>query len=133
MDDGVVAMTIKSKETALILWCRASKKMGTVKTEIAERYRGDFLRDPNVTVRVTTYRPVSVLGGVVNPGNLVYRPGMTVLAAIAAAGGLSADAIPGAQPVVVRAANAGGASEFANTTDPIFPGDVVEIPSRLIR
>ncbi len=104
-----------------------------VESEITERYRGGFLRDPNVTVRVTTYRPVSVLGGVNNPGNLVYRPGMTVLAAIAAAGGLSREAIPGAQPLLVRAANRSGTSEFANATDPIFPGDVVEIPSRIIR
>lgn len=111
----------------------SGRAVSEVNSEITERYRGDFLRDPQVTVRVITYRPVSVLGGVVNPGNLVYRPGMTVLAAIAAAGGLSPEAIPGAQPVVVRAAGAGGVTEFANTTDPIFPGDVVEIPSRLIR
>lgn len=111
----------------------SGRAVGDVEQEITERYRGGFLRDPNVTVRVTTYRPVSVLGGVNNPGNLVYRPGMTVLAAIAAAGGLSREAIPGAQPLLVRASNRSGTSEFANVTDPIFPGDVVEIPSRIIR
>lgn len=111
----------------------SGRSVKDVEQEITQRYRGDFLRDPNVNVRVVTYRPVSVLGGVNNPGNLVYRPGMTVLTAIAAAGGLSREAIPGAQPVLVRAANTAGTSEFANTNDPIFPGDVVEIPSRIIR
>lgn len=111
----------------------AGRGVEEVEQEITERYRGDFLRDPNVTVRVTAYRPVAVLGGVNQPGNLEYRPGMTVLAAIAAAGGRSAAALPDKQPIIIRASNASGTSEFANGTDPIFPGDIIEIPARLIR
>ncbi len=110
----------------------AGRAVEEVEQEITDRYRGDFLRDPNVTVQVIAYRPVAVLGGVNQPGNLEYRPGMNVLTAIAAAGGRSPAALPDATPIIIRAASA-GVSEFAADTDPIFPGDILEVPSRLIR
>ncbi len=125
--DGQIAMALIGNVRV------AGRTQDEVEAEIAERYRGDFLRDPNVTVRVIEYRPVAVLGGVNQPGNLAYRPGMTVLAAIAAAGGRSAAALPDKQPLIIRASNTSGTSEFANGTDPVFPGDILEIPARLIR
>ena len=49
----------------------------------------EFLRDPQVTVRVTLYRSkkISVLGQVQHPGTFDWEEGMTMIQAIALAGG----------------------------------------------
>jgi polysaccharide export outer membrane protein len=50
-----------------------------------------FLRDPQVTVRVTQYRSkkISVLGWVQKPGTFDWEEGITMIQAIALAGGFS--------------------------------------------
>ena len=48
-----------------------------------------YLRDPNVTVEVATYRPFFVLGEVELPGQFPYVPGITAETAIAVAGGFT--------------------------------------------
>jgi polysaccharide export outer membrane protein len=55
--------------------------------EIEERLRAGLERDPIVTITDVEWRPVNVLGDVGDPKSVPYRPGMTVLAAVAAAGG----------------------------------------------
>jgi polysaccharide export outer membrane protein len=49
----------------------------------------EFLRDPQVTVRVTQYRSkkISVLGQVQHPGTFDWEEGMTIIQAVALAGG----------------------------------------------
>jgi polysaccharide biosynthesis/export protein len=46
-----------------------------------------FMRNPNVAVEVAEYRPFFIQGAVHNSGQYAYTYGMTVRAAIAAAGG----------------------------------------------
>lgn len=53
---------------------------------IAEHLKGE-LRHPEIAVNVVEYRPVYVMGQVVRGGKYPYVPGMTVLKAIALAGG----------------------------------------------
>jgi protein involved in polysaccharide export with SLBB domain len=53
---------------------------------IAEHLKGE-LRNPEVAVNVVEYRPVYVMGQVVRGGKYPYAPGMTVLKAVALAGG----------------------------------------------
>ncbi len=67
-----------------------------------------FIRDPHVTVDITTegHITVTVLGDVVNSGEYTLRPGATLSAAITAAGGM-APSINGAYPVA-RVANPDG-------------------------
>lgn len=55
--------------------------------KIGQELRQGYLRDPNVTVEVQTYRPFYVLGEVRNPGQYPYVSGMTVQTAVAIAGG----------------------------------------------
>ncbi len=57
--------------------------------EIERAYNGNFLKNAQVTVLVKEYnsRRVYVLGQVKKPGNYAYEPRMTVIAAIARAGG----------------------------------------------
>lgn len=53
---------------------------------IAEHLKGE-LRNPEVAVNVVEYRPVYVMGQVMKGGKYPYAPGMTVLRAVALAGG----------------------------------------------
>ena len=47
------------------------------------------LLEPSVSVEVLRYRPVFILGEVSKPGEYPYQPGMTVLTAVAVAGGFT--------------------------------------------
>jgi len=49
----------------------------------------NLFRDPSAAVQVITYRPVFVLGMVEKGGQFPYQPGMTVLTAVAVAGGVN--------------------------------------------
>jgi polysaccharide export outer membrane protein len=53
----------------------------------------NLYRNPSVSVEVTAYRPVFVLGEVTRPGQYPFQPGMTVVTAVAIAGGFTYRAI----------------------------------------
>jgi len=85
---------------------------GLTPTEVAERIRtgllDGFLRDPQVTVHVVEFnsRQVSVIGEVTKPGRYPYRDGMTLVEAIADAGGTTDSALLSSIQVT-RSADAG--------------------------
>jgi polysaccharide export outer membrane protein len=54
---------------------------------LTERLAQGFLNNPRVSVRVTEFRPVHVLGDVRTPGAYPFRFGLSALGAIALAGG----------------------------------------------
>jgi protein involved in polysaccharide export with SLBB domain len=58
-------------------------------TDLAARLRQGFLREPRVSVAVTSYRPFYILGEVQNPGTYPYAPDLDVLSAVAVAGGFT--------------------------------------------
>ena len=49
--------------------------------------KGGFLVNPRVSAEVTNYRPFTILGEVNKPGEYPYENGMTVINAVALAGG----------------------------------------------
>jgi polysaccharide export outer membrane protein len=53
----------------------------------ARLVQAQLIRDPSVSVEVSAYRPIFVLGEVNKPGEYPYQPGMTVVGAVAVAGG----------------------------------------------
>jgi polysaccharide export outer membrane protein len=55
---------------------------------LAERLADGLLNNPRVSVRVSEYRPVHVLGDVRLPGSYPFRFGLSALGAIALAGGV---------------------------------------------
>ncbi|MHA1565521.1 MAG: polysaccharide biosynthesis/export family protein [Alphaproteobacteria bacterium] len=126
--DGFISLPLIGSVVA------GGKSVKQIETDITQSLKDNgFLRDPNVTVRVLAYRPVSVIGGVNRPGNLPYQPGMRVIDAIAAAGDYSAEAITTKPPFVIRASSPNRAKEVASVNDFIFPGDIIEIPATRIR
>lgn len=58
-----------------------------LEARIIEQLRDGYLINPQVTVKVLEYRPFYILGGVRTPGSYPYVNGMTVLNAVALAGG----------------------------------------------
>ncbi len=66
----------------------------------AELQRRNLFKDPSVVVEVVEYRPIFVLGEVSKPGEFPYQPNMTVLTAVAVAGGFTYRAVEDRAAVV---------------------------------
>ena len=97
---------------------------------IEARLATAYLRDPNVTVEVATYRPFFVLGEVGNPGQFPYVPGMTAEKAVAVAGGFS-DRANRRVVRVSRTVNGKLYESRVSVIEPIRPGDTVYVPESL--
>jgi polysaccharide export outer membrane protein len=91
--------------------------------------RADLHTAPSVSVEVTAYRPVFVLGEVAKPGQYPYQPGMTVMTAAAVAGGFTYRAF-GDFASVVRTTGGIAAEAKASRHSPVLPGDVITIFER---
>jgi polysaccharide export outer membrane protein len=85
-----------------------------------------YMRDPKVSVQVSTYRPFYILGEVTKPGEYPYAQGMTVLNAVAMGGGYSYRAN---QNFAVVTRN--HKDYKAPMTAKILPDDVVRVPERM--
>lgn len=91
--------------------------------------RGGIVRQPDVAVEITSYRPVFVLGEVRSPGQFPYQPGMTVLTMIARAGGFTYRAQE--EYVGITRIQGERATEGRATRSTIIePGDVVQVFER---
>ena len=96
---------------------------------VAAALRDGYLIDPRVSVEVTNFRPVYIIGEVESGGEYPYVNGMTVLNAVALAGGYSYRADE--TRAYVQRAGAGHEVEYSlNAPVPIFPGDIIRIDER---
>jgi protein involved in polysaccharide export with SLBB domain len=98
--------------------------------QLVNSYRdGGYLKDPKITAEVVSARPFFILGEVKAPGQYPCLNGLTVMNAVATAGGFTYRADSG--DVFIR--HAGGTQEekekLTNTT-PVFPGDTLRIEER---
>jgi len=91
--------------------------------------RENFLQNPSVATEVQTFRPFYVLGEVRQPGEFIYTNGLTVLSAIARAGGYDYRARQG-EVVLVRLVNGQQREYRATERTPILPGDIVKVLER---
>jgi protein involved in polysaccharide export with SLBB domain len=96
-----------------------------VERTIEQRLREGFLRDPKVSAQVIGYRPFFILGEVRTPGSYPYVNGMTVVSAVAIAGGYTPRANK-REVVIIRAGKEMKASEEMV----VMPGDTVRINER---
>ena len=100
-----------------------------VERGIAAALSKGIVRDPRVNVEVAAYRPYYILGEVKKSGEYPYRNGLTVLDAVASAGGFTYRANEG--KVYLR--RSGSTTEEAyplTATVPVYPGDNIRIPER---
>ncbi|MGQ0684176.1 polysaccharide biosynthesis/export family protein [Bradyrhizobium sp.] len=96
---------------------------------IASALAKGIVRDPRVNVEIAQYRPYYILGEVKKSGEYPYRLGLTVMDAVASAGGFTYRA--NENKVFLRRAGAG--AEEVHPLDapvPVFPGDNIRIPER---
>ncbi len=84
---------------------------------------------PSVSVEITTYRPIFVLGEVSKPGQYPYQPGMTMVTAAAVAGGFTYRAIQD-YASIVRTSGGVAVEGKAMRQSFIQPGDVITIYER---
>ena len=96
---------------------------------VASALSRGLLKDPRVNAEVATYRPFFILGEVKKAGEYPYKSGLTVLDAVASAGGYTYRANEG--KVVIRRAGSNVEETFAlDAPVPVFPGDNIRIPER---
>lgn len=101
-----------------------------IERQIATKLRRDFLRDPDVSVEIATYRPFFIMGEVGTGGQYTYVPGMTAQNAVAIAGGFTPRAEQ-ADVDITRHVEGDVASGRVPLTDPILPGDTIYVRERL--
>jgi polysaccharide export outer membrane protein len=101
----------------------AARGLDTVQLSaaIARQLKQHTKRPAHVAVQVETYRPFTIRGAVVNPGQYPYVNNMTAETAIAIAGGLK----PGAETSAVLVSSARGGPAALDT--PVQPGDTVTV------
>jgi polysaccharide biosynthesis/export protein len=88
-----------------------------------------IVRDPRVNVEIALYRPYYILGEVKKSGEYPYRLGLTVMDAIASAGGFTYRA--NENKVYLRRSGGGAEEIYAlDAPVPVFPGDNIRIPER---
>ncbi len=91
--------------------------------------RGALLQNPSVSAEVISYRPIFVLGEVNKPGQYPYQPGMTVVTAVAVAGGFTYRAVEG-YASVMRTADGRAFEGRAPRQAFVQPGDVITVFER---
>jgi polysaccharide biosynthesis/export protein VpsN len=98
-----------------------------LESKIAQALR-KYLRAPQVTVEVLNYRPFYILGEIKKPGNYPYVSGISVLNAVAMAGGFTYRADKG--DIVIKRAGNGGRAENITEATTVLPGDIITIKER---
>jgi len=101
----------------------------TAAARIAAALSNGYMRSPDVAVEVAEYRPFFIQGEITNSGQFPYVYGMTVRAAISAAGGFTEMADRNRALVYRRQGNE-MAKGNVELDFPIQPGDTIVIMER---
>jgi polysaccharide export outer membrane protein len=97
--------------------------------ELAKKFRGEYLKNPKVTVSVVEFRPFYILGEIEKPGSYPYSSGLNAMSAIAIAGGPTYRA--SRSSILVQHPGDSGMHEYPlASTVPILPGDIIKVPQR---
>ena len=96
---------------------------------IVDALKPDYLKNPSVSVEVLNYRPYYIIGEVETPGSYPYINGMTVVTAVAIAGGFTYRARKN-RFKVVRAEGELPVELEGELDFEILPGDVIEVRER---
>ena len=123
-DQGTIALPLAGR-------VRAAGKTPSELGEaiVAALKKDDVLKKPSVSVEVTTYRPIYVLGEVNKPGQYPWQPGMTMVTAAAVAGGFTYRAVED-YAAVVRTVDGDPVEGKASRQASVRPGDVITVFER---
>jgi polysaccharide biosynthesis/export protein VpsN len=93
---------------------------------IQQKLAAGFMGDPKVSVDILTYRPFFIIGEVNNPGSFPYVADMTVLHAVAIAGGFT----PRAAKKKIFIQRGVQTDIPAQNNTPVQPGDIITVEER---
>lgn len=100
-----------------------------LEVRIKKILKPDYLKNPSVSVQVLNFRPFFIDGEVKKPGQYEYIPGLTVLQAVAVAGGYTYRADK-SDIRIKRASDKGDKGRKATQQTLVKPGDSIEIGER---
>lgn len=86
----------------------------------------EYMRAPNVSVEILNYRPFYIVGEIRKPGSYPYVDGMTVVNAVAIAGGFTYRARENEFYIQRKP----GGQVNARPATPVLPGDVIIVRER---
>ena len=102
------------------------KTTGQLESLIESGLRDGYLVNPQVRVRIETFRPFFVNGEVQSPGGFPYNQGLTLRKALSLAGGLSENADT-RKIFVVREHDAAQKKQRLAMDGAIYPGDIISV------
>ena len=123
-DSGTISLPLVGSLQATGL--TTSELETSLRTALA---KAKLLNDPSVAIEVIAYRPIFILGEVSHPGQFPYQPGMTVVTAVAVAGGFTYRAVDD-YVAVVRSLDGKPVEGRASRQSLLLPGDVVTVFER---
>lgn len=88
-----------------------------------------YFVNPNVNVDVVNYRPFYIIGQVAKPGEYPYVNGMSILNAVALAGGYTSRADE-SEAYIRRNGASKEVQVPADETTKVMPGDIIRVPER---
>ena len=107
----------------------AGKTLQEFRTDLETRLRDGYLNDPRVSAEVLNYRPFYILGEVEESGEYPYTDGLTVMNAVARAGGFTYRA--NTRVVYIQRADTNTEEEIELTPSlRVMPGDTIRIAER---
>ncbi len=89
----------------------------------------DYLKNPRISLEVLNYRPFYIIGEVKAPGSYPFVNGITVLNAVAIAGGFTYRAREN-RVTIIRADDPEYEKTRVTPDTVVLPGDMIEIPER---
>jgi polysaccharide export outer membrane protein len=107
----------------------SGRTAGQLEQAIVAALSRGMLKDPRVNVQVSNYAAFYIHGEVKKSGEYPYRPGLTVMDAVATAGGFTYRADE-SKAVVRRAGDNVDSVVPLDRTISVSPGDNIKIPER---
>jgi len=122
-DNGTLALPLVGQVSA------QGQSVPELQRRLVTLFGTKAVKSPDVTVQVDAYRPFFILGEVKTPGSYEYVPDMTVLTAVAIAGGFTFRAQQ--DEVSITRKRDGMSTESRAVRDArVLPGDVVYVFER---
>ena len=122
--DEAGAIAVPALQPVVVKQMTTKEAADTISKAFAQ---AGLYRNARVSMDVVSFGPFYVLGEVTKPGEFPYRPGMSLFAAVALAGGHTYRADRGS--VYIRKSTDPLETEYDLKSDiAILPGDVVRIP-----
>lgn len=120
---GTFAMPLVGEMDANTLTARQLEDR--IEGELSEQ---GYLVSPQVSVEILNYRPFYIIGEVRNPGSYPYVSGMTVINAVALAGGFTYRASESG--VTITRGGSNGSELATRPESEVLPGDIIRVPER---